>query len=517
MARKVLSELATVRMALEAAGTPGTAPSTLWTQLQPNPGGIQNFEPVFDTVERDPLSKYFSDEKGDNVGLRAEPKIVHDWNKDLMDLVATSMFRTNAKHPGGTALSFFRPTVVVDGGGSDDSYTVAASGDLAAGRLIFARGFGTTAAQIAANNGLKVVVASTGTAIKVATASLVAEASAPANATIDVVGVRGASADIVLTSGGNLTSTLLDFTTLNLVRGMAIIIGGEATANRFAEYSQTTPLVAYVAATPTANLITLEQHNFTVASGGAGTAKLIDLYFGRYFQNRPGDDADYIEPTLHAELEDIDAGTSGTVPTYTYLEGLALKTIELNAPLKSKIVATIAFCGLNIEDPVLTASRVSGPSTAFAPLATALFDTSTDLEDVRLVDANGALIAEINSWKLTIDNNVKPREVQGTFGAVDHIYGKFRPRVTMEAYFNDKDQTVALRDNRDMQWRCFIGNHQGGFCLRMPYAALRGGSKAYAANEAVMLSCEIPGFRDPATNVVASMTVFGFVPFGGDS
>jgi hypothetical protein len=125
-------------------------------------------------------------------------------------------------------------------------------------------------------------------------------------------------------------------------------------------------------------------------------------------------------------------------------------------------------------------------------------------------------VAEVNSWKLSVNNNVKAREVQGVLGAIDHIFGKFQPSISFEGYFTDYDQIKAARANRDLKWRVLVGNHQGGFALRMPYTALRQPKKSYAANEAVMLGGAAPGFRDPDTNTVMSMTLFGYVPFGGD-
>lgn len=507
MASKVLSEAATVRMALESSL--GSAPSTGWVQIQPNPGGIE-LDPELETIERDPLSVYASDEKGDIVGLKANVKITQDVNMDLLRLVGTSMFRTNAKHPGGSGTAFFRPTAAVDGGGSADSFTVAAGGGLAAGVLIYVLGCANST-----NNGLFVVVAGSGsTTIKVATATLVAE-TLPSNAILAVVGVQAASGDVTVTSGNDLASTVLDFTAYGLVKGMAIIVGDEDTTHRFGTLPSTSPAVAYLSATPTTNALTLTDRNWTVGGVDAGTSKTIRLFFGMFFCNRPLNDSDYLEPTAHLELEDQRAATSNTVPVYTYGKGCALGMITLTAPLKQKITAELAFVGTDIPDPVLTASRSSGPSSAYAPLTTSMFDTSNDLEEVKLLDSNGSLVAEVNSWKLVINNNVKPREVQGTLGAIDHIFGKFRPNVTFEGYFNDYDQIKAARANRNLRWRAFIGNEQGGFALRMPYTALRQPKKAYAANDAVMLSGGAPGFKDPDTNTVMSMTLFGYVPFGG--
>jgi hypothetical protein len=113
---------------------------------------------------------------------------------------------------------------------------------------------------------------------------------------------------------------------------------------------------------------------------------------------------------------------------------------------------------------------------------------------------------------MSLDHGTKARKVQGTFGAIDHTYGKYLPNVTMEAYFTSMEQTKALRDNRALRWNAFMVNNQVGLFFNLPNVALRGGAKTYAANEPVMISCEVPGFRETSTNIVQSLSVFAHIP-----
>lgn len=507
MAKKVNSEHSTLRMALEAAIK--TAPATGWVQVQTE--DISEVIPDLETVENDPFSKWAADEKGDHVGLKAMPKFLAPWSLDLMRLIASSMFRSNPVQPGGTNQTLYRPTAVVDGGVGADSFSVPLNGALTAGRIVRTRGFG-----IAQNNSVFVVDAgSDADSINVPTGSLVAEAAPPANATLDVIGVQGAASDIQLNASGNLTSATLNFTTLGLVRGMRIIIGDVAVGTRFNTLHASKPQYAFIAATPTANEIQLTRRNFAIAAD-TGVGKTIRIFWGNHYQNRAGDDATfYVEPTLHGEVEDLKAATNNTASIFTYLQGLALGSIELTAPLKQRIMAKLNFVALDIPDPVLTANRVAGPASAIDPLASAFFDTAIDLEDVKVTDSNGDLIAEVNSWSLTVNHEVEARNIQGEFAGVDHTYGKIRPRAKIQAYFTDWDQIKAARANRDLTWSAMVGNHQGGFSLDMPYTALREPKKGYVRQKPIMLDVDVPGFKDPTTNVVLGMTVFAYVPNGG--
>ncbi len=499
------SEAAAVVLARET--TLGTAATTGYVQIQPNPGGIQGWTPALVTVERDPLSKYASREKGDNVGLDAAPKIVHDLNKDSIDLNAEAIFRSAGKHPGGSGTAFFRPTAVVDGGGSADSFSVAAGGAVASGTLLYGRGFTN-----AANN--VVLVATTGsdaTNVKVPTATLVAE-TPPSNATLEVIGVQGASGDIQLDASGNLIATTLDFTTLGLNVGQWVALPdtGMGTGHYFATaaYRGGKARITVIAA----GKLTLERRTWTVGSADTAVGVTLRLLFGRWYRNVALDHADYLEPSFTGELTDVGPGTANAA-VYTNALGLSLKTWEIDMPIESKIVQTFSYVGTNIADPVLAASRTSGPSTAYAPLASTLVDTASDVGRARLADAadEDSLIAELNSCKVTIENNVKARKQLGTYGAAGMTYGKFEPMASFEAYFVKAEAVTAIRDNRDCTFDVILSNGQFGMVFDMPHVAIRGGEKSYAANEPVMLSASVPGFRDPLTNIVASLTIFPYL------
>ena len=493
---ETLAEATGITLAPEV--TLKTAPSSAWVTMQPNPGGIDGWEPLTKTVERDPLSKFATAEKGDVVGLDVELSLTTDLNKDTVDLTAESIFRCTAQHPGNKSQRVYRPTAVTATG-----YTVAALGDLTAGLLVFARGFTT-----AANNGLK-LLAGVSTATEIKTTGLTAEAAPPANATIDVCGVRGVAGDITITAGNNLGSTALNLTTLGLAVGDWITIGGATALSFFA----TVPARSRARITAiTAIQLTLERHSWTTAGADTGAGKTIDIGLPSLYRNYTLDSASYKKATLHGEMENLGPGSSGGVATYTYAQGLAPTMWEVTAPIESKITQMIKFVGLDIPDPVLVGARSAGPSAAYLPQAANLIDTASDLKQVRLTDATGSLIGEINNWKFTLNNNIKGKKVQGTLGNVSHLYGKFNPSVSMEAYFTDYNAIKAARDNRALAWDAFVNNDQFAILLDLPNVAIRNPKRTFAANEPVMLSCDSPAFRSTTDSIAVAMCVFGYVP-----
>lgn len=511
----VLSESITLRVAPQP--TLGTDPTAGWATLQIDKGSLQNWKRMNVTVERSIHSKFMVPRKGDVIGWTVSPSFDHDCNKDFMDLFAEPSMRCVASHPGGKGQRVYRPTAVVDGGASEDSYTVAALGDLPANVLIYARGFDESG-----NNGLKTTVSgSTATEIKVATGSLTAEADAPDNATVDVVGFVGASGDIAFDASGNLTSTLLDFTTLGLKKGMRLVIGGEATGTRFATAANN--CLAYIASTPTANLIELENHVHDIdtawtPTADAGAGKTIQIFVDSLYRNYAIDDALYSKKLVYGELEEPLAGSDSST-RWTYCKGLAVNTLTIAAPLRSKITATVAMIGTDATKPLAAADRLpagasagAGPANAYEPLATALVDTQNDLDFIRLCDSSGTLVGEINSWTLTLGNNVSPKEVQGTPGAIGHHYGEFTHSVQLEAYYTDSDQVAAATENRDLFFDAFVRNDEFAFTVRLPKVAMRNDNKTYAANTQVTLSFDAPAFGDDDSNLAASLGIYGYVP-----
>jgi hypothetical protein len=510
-----LSEAAAVRAAPES--TKGTAPSANWQEIQPDDGTLSDWGNKYTDVERNTYSKRLMLEPGDHVKKDVGFSIVHDTNKDLMDLFLPSALRCVPGHFGGTGLSLFHPTDATDGGVSDDSYTVAASGDFAAGILIYARGFSN-----AANNGLTVTVASTATAIKVATGSLVAETpTVPATGTIDAVGFQGGDTDIGMDASGNLTSATLDFTTLDIAVGSWLKVPTASEAGGAAFAFTNTALAGWMRVSTVAqNLITCVDHTFTPAAEAAAAGKTIRIFAAsRLYRNYPLDDANYARPTLHMEKEMIDEAGAAF---YEYAKGLAVNTMQIAAPINSKITTTLAFIGMDATDPVAAGSRVAGgggaasgdsPGASFEPLATSLIDTQNDLEFIRLRDTSGtALVSQVNDWTFMADNRVSPKDVQGTFGAAGHKYGKFNYSADLKVYYDDPDSLAAVTDNTQGVFDVGMRNGEYGLVISMPNTRMRELKQELAADDIAMLSFKLVAYPERTTGIGCAISVFGYLP-----
>lgn len=508
MSALVRSESSAVLSAIESAL--GTQPTTGWRKHQPNPDGIQDFYPKIKKVRRNPLSPNRQNEKGDIVDLDAEPKLVCDLSKELLDHLGCGIVLAVEKWSGGTGTGRFAVTAGLVKGDvalsavAAGAYTVASGGALQAGTLAFARGFTN-----AANNGLQVVAAaSTATSIKVTAA--VVEASPPAVATLEVAGFQGASADITATTTG-LSSTVADFTTMGLFVGQWIWVGGGTLAAPGAfgfsggGYRGWARITAIAAHALTLDRTTAAQ----VVDAGAG--KTIQIFFGSFLRNVAIDNADYQETSFQLELSLPGAATAAATD-YVYAQGCLVDTFEINMPRTDKAVATVTFNGTNITDPSTT--RATGASTAPTPLATAAMNTVIELSRIRVMDpaTGNSVSVDINSCKLMLQNNVTPQKQLATFGAARVIVGKCEVSLDLEVFLVQDDVIKAIRDNRTLQWEGCIRNNDGGIVMDIPSGTFEGGAEKFPANGPVTVTPTLMAFRDTTYNYTLGISRFPNLP-----
>lgn len=504
------ADAATLLANRETAAKTAATGAKSWLQLQPNPGGINNFRANYESVNRNPLSKNLTDEAGDIVGMSVSPQITHDLTLDFARFFLGDMFRATGKYIGGSGTGFFRPSAVVDGGGGVDSFTVDAGGALAAGDLVRGKGFAN-----AANNAvIPVVATSDATNVKVATGTLVAEATAPANATLEVVGIMAlVDAEIQMNASGDLTASgTTSFAGRGFTGGMWIKIGDPnvaaslfdvAALNGYAEIDPTRAI--------TATLLPLRRHSFTPAANLAA-GKKIRILTSAYFQNWPYGHANHTRATSQLELEVPNVGTADA-SSFRYGKGLALSSWKLSAPLKNKVTLEASFIGLDMPDPVLQAARPADTATALEPLDARMFDTTADTKYIALKRAsnNAALVDEINGFTADVTLGIKPQEIQGVLGANGHIHGKFRPMLSVDAYHKTDEVTKVVKSNADVYFIDILGNEDGGFAYYVPAGKLRNDEESFSESDAVMLKVDMPAHRESTTNRAASVTLFGYL------
>ena len=204
----------------ETLGSPGTLPGTpVWYPLEPNT--YSAFGGMVKSVKRETINSTRQLRKGVLTGIDIAAGFQVDFvTKSLYVPMKGFMFAAWREKDN------LLPSAV-----TSTVYTVASGGAaFTTTSLLYAEGFG-----VATNNGLKTVTASGGTSVTPA-GGLTVE-TPPTGALITRIGFQGASGDITLTlTSGVVTmgSTVLDFTTLGLIPGEWLWIGGDSAALQFA-------------------------------------------------------------------------------------------------------------------------------------------------------------------------------------------------------------------------------------------------------------------------------------------
>lgn len=479
----------------------GVLPVTpVWYELEPN--GINSFGNTYAREARSPISRSRSRRKGAVTDQDSAVEIEADLT--LTHMVHFAEGFLFARAVGADA---FEPTAAAAG-----SYTVPALSAAAAGRiqvdasgasLVYARGFSN-----AVNNGLKVLTADPATGATALTAAgIVVEALDPKDlVTVEVAGYRAAVGTIAIDADGNLTSTGVDFTTLGIVVGQQIHVGGQDLAHQFATPANTG--FARVAAIAAGKLTLDKTDQPFVAEAAAGLT--IDILFGRFVRNVSVDHADFKEQSYQMELASPNL-ISGGLTGYEYAVGFYPDAWSITLPLSGKSTTTFGFVGQNTTDP--TNVRALNANNAKIGGATGAFSTANDIARLRLqeIDETG-LSTDFKSATLTISNNVSGEKVLGRLGAKYLNAGNFEVDVENQMLFTNPDVVHAIRCNEDVGLDFVLRNGDGGAAFDFPVGTLDGGGREYPTNESVLINTTFQAHQNDDLGFSLGISFFPALP-----
>jgi len=348
--------------------------------------------------------------------------------------------------------------------------------------LVYLEGFGDANDEVV----FPAIITTNGTTITAAS-GLVDNGAAPTTAKVINVGVQGAAGDIDSTLGPNtLTSTLLDFTTLGLLAGDWIKIGGALTANQLP-----TPANngwARVSAIATGVL------SFDIVPTGwaadASTTENVWLFFGDRVRNGVTE--------LHYSLEE--AFNDHSPITYEYYNGQRVNTLSLNLASQSIVAASVGFMGFGAS---VTNTRIVGASTLPAP-ARSVLNTSSNIGrigrgvDGEITGPNFVLDATID-----ITNNMRRRNAVGSIGATGIGAGEFTVTGTINTYFGNKDLLDDVLNNteRSLDLR-FTDAAKKTILIDLPRLKYSSGFPAVPGkNQDVLINLGFQSILETATNL----------------
>jgi hypothetical protein len=477
----------------------GVLPATpTWKILEPNSYG--DFGTEVETVARQPITSDRQRKKGVVVGVSAGA----DFETDLTDENFPEFLQ------GFMFADLRRKAELAATGTNGTGYIVAANGtDFAAGDLVLAKNSPT-----AGNNGVKVVTGSSGTNVNVADLS-----TETAAISLVQVGFEFASGDAEIVANPGelpyLAATVKDLTDFGLIAGEFVYVGGDATANSFANGAN---LGWARVKTVTADEITFDKTDQPYVTDD-GTGKSIRLFFGRVIKNEQT--ALQKRRTYHVER------TLGA-PDQTKQDEVQSEYIKGAVPSELTITfSEAAILTLDVNMRALdgfTRSAVQKPLTGNRPALVESdgYSANNDVKRIRMssvpvgASSPAALFGFVEEAEISIDNNISENRAISYAGAIEMTEGMFMVGGDLTVYFADVASAQAVRDNADITLDIAASKLNKGYAIDLPLITLGGGRNEVEANEPIMISVESMAASGakyhPDFNHTLMVTVFDYLP-----
>lgn len=421
--------------------------------------------------------------------------------------------------PGLYSVAPTNDVSVTGGGGTGAEFTMTYTNlvTFLANHLILASGFGTEA-----DNGLKTVTAfsTSGTHVEVSE-TLVADASAAAEADIVAVGYQFASAtlDVDATPGSYprlvRASGAFDFTTLGLIPGESIFIGGDSASLRFSTSANNgfarvrVVAAAYIELDKTADVMVDE----------TGTGKTIQIFIPRLLKNETGT----LVKTRTYQLERTLGAPDEAEPTEIqseYLTKSILNEAVIKIPTADKATIDFTFIAGDSE----TRTGVQGVKSGTRPdiEESDAFNTSSDVARIKMAQVVAGdscpdpLFSYLKEINITLNNNVTPNKAVGVLGAFSVSVGTFAVSGTMTGYFADVAAVAAVRNNVDITLDLQLVKANAGISLDLPLISLGDGKPNVAQDAAIEIPLNMDAANgakvDASLNHTVSLAFFDYLP-----
>lgn len=453
---------------------PGQIPANpIWTEKEPN--SYANFGSDLKTATRMPINNNRRNKKGTVVGYSAGAGYETDLTAESLRHEAPGFFFSNERSKS----ELIATAVTADG------FTVAAGGAAyVAGTIVAASG-----ASDPSNNGRHVVGAGSD-ADTVAVVGL--QAAAGQAIRLTRAGIKFAAGDASIDVAGDLPALVtvaFDLSTLGLIPGEIVYLGGDEDASTFGETAKGWCRVKSVAA----HRLVFDKTDF-VFEASAGGAKTIELYFGTVIRDE--DAALQVLHTYsimrHTGNPDLDAPNAVQAEVITRCVANQLK---ITVPEEDKITCSLSFMGADSKYYDDVATQIPGSQYIGITESDAINSTG-DMKRANMFaypkpgsesSAPLPIVAVFDSFDLTFDNQIKENKAVTRMGTFVLSPGNFAVSGSFSGYFTSTKALQAMRDNADVTFMLAAFKANKGVALDIPMLSLSSKGLDVKINEPVMI------------------------------
>jgi len=479
-----------------------------WFGQEPN--SYSDFGGEVTTVARSPIDPNRQNKKGTVTDLDASGGFNTDFTQNNLTRILQGFFFADARvKPSTLSLALGTANTAITSVDSATKTYAAASGLLPfnkAGYLVKASGFAN-----ASNNGVKTVVSATAGTVVVSEA-VINEAAPPAAAKLETVGFQFPADDVAIavTSGiPAIVAFTIDLTTLGLVPGEWIWLGGDAVGSTFVNNKGFARVSSISQST-----ITFDDTTWTPVNEAA-TGITLRMFFGTVIKNERGSlikrRSYNIERTLGEGPEAENPGDQQA----EYLEGAVCNELTLNIPQAEKFNADLTFVACDNTHRSGAAGDKLKAGTRVAGLGEDAFNTSSDVYRIKMAILDpttsrpSPLFGYVTEATLTIQNGVTPNKAVGTLGAIDTSAANFVAGGSATAYFNSVAASRAIRNNADVGFSTIMASRNAGMVFDIPLLGLGGGRNNVEKDAPITVPLETNG----AENVYGYTAMYVNFPY----
>lgn len=375
--------------------------------------------------------------------------------------------------------------------------------------LFYAQNYNTDA-----NNGLKAIgadVAAAATEIQVS--GLTAE-TAPADALLEMAGIRAETGDLAvvvsgntatLTSGNNSSTNPIDFTTLGLTVGQTLFIGGVTAANQFSGGKGLGTIESIVAGT-----IVLKNFRGGLVTD-AGTAQQIDLLYGRFLRNVNVDSSEFKEWYWSAEIAYERASLGGS-NDYEYYGDCTINEVKLDVTAGQLKKLDVAFFSSLYTAPSTT--RKTGPSSATEPPKKNVSSAGIDAFGVLIEDKSGNWVStNMLSCEISISRELVKTNVVGTLGPKYILASKFNAMVNLDVVYEDPAMLGTIfSTSPTISFSQLIRMGAGGFAVTVIKATTELKDRTLESGKPISLKLDGQSLRDSKKGHSMGFSIFPVLP-----
>lgn len=477
-------------------------PSAVWTPLEPN--SYSDFGGDTILKARSPINAGRQLKKGVVVDENSSGGFNSDLTQSNLADLLQGFFFADAR-----TKSEFSAVTAVDG--TLEKYSGASGLSIYnSGDLVFASGFTNTA-----NNGLKRVTASAATSITVAE-NITTEASPPSSSKLVQVGYQFAAGDLDVSAAGGayptLTTTTKDMTTLGIIPGEWIFIGGDTASLGFSNAANN----GYARVlSVTANVMTLDKTQSTMVTE-ASTTETVQIFFGRVLKNE-SDTSLQVRSSyqLERQLGAPDDSQPSQIQS-EYLVGSVPNDLTFKFDTADKITVDLSFLSTSheVRSGVTGVKAGTRPSLADSDAFDATNSTSRlKMNVVSTTDSNPtALFGFLLNFDINIKNNLTSDKAIGVLGAFDITAGNFEVGGTMTAYFSDVSAITSIRNNADVTLDFALAQNNAGVVVDVPLISLSGGKLNVEQNKPIEMPLTTPAAEHTTFGHTLLMSFFDYLP-----